>query len=477
MLTGNQILGFSNAVLTGYYDDKKPTPPCHLEWWDLCGSDHPQIAVAAPRNHAKSTAITHCLTLAATAFRMWQYVIIVSDTEEQAVEFLTDIRNEIKDNEILQDIIQFKRMVKDATTDAIVECVDGHQFRILAKGAEQKLRGRKWRGRRPDAIVCDDLENDEIVENSDRREKFRRWFFAACKQSLRDGGVIRVVGTILHEDSLLSRLIKNKTWTSRLYKAHAGFDDFSQILWKEKFPEARLRNIRQEFIEEGTPELYSQEYLNDPFDSTGNYFQRSDFIPLNRDDPGPFIYYAGVDFAISERERSDRTAFKVVRVNPSGRKAVIYSMKDRWDSLQIIEQFFDVEALYAPECFFVESDKIEKAIGPVLEQEMRLRKTYLAIEKITPSKSKRTRATPLRKEMRGRNVEWDMDADWFHDCQQEFLRFDKGVHDDDVDSTGVIFLGLNDIDDAPTHDELAEDDYDEEFGMMIRTGRDIVCGY
>lgn len=58
-------------------------------------------------------------------------------------------------------------------------CEDGHMFRIT-KGAEQKIRGLKWNNKRPDLIICDDLENDEIVLNKERRAKFKRWFYALC---------------------------------------------------------------------------------------------------------------------------------------------------------------------------------------------------------------------------------------------------------------------------------------------------------
>jgi hypothetical protein len=99
----------------------------------------------------------------------------------------------------------------------------------------------KWNGKRPGLILCDDLEEDEQVENKDRREKFQRWFYRALLPCLRKGGKVRMHGTILHEEALLARIIRGKAWKTLLFKAHRAFDDFSEILWPEQFPESRLR--------------------------------------------------------------------------------------------------------------------------------------------------------------------------------------------------------------------------------------------
>jgi hypothetical protein len=84
---------------------------------------------------------------------------------------------------------------------------DGHRFSIMAKGAEQQLRGAKWAAKRPDLIVCDDIEEDECVINKERREKFRKWFFGALLPLRSDTMDSTCGGTILHMDSILERLM------------------------------------------------------------------------------------------------------------------------------------------------------------------------------------------------------------------------------------------------------------------------------
>ena len=127
-------------MLAKKYDGTTPTPQCHLEWWELCASKDPLVAIAAPRGHGKSTAITHAYTLSAMLFRHKRFGVIVSDTETQAVNFLNDIKAELRDNEDLIELFGVKGFKKDTETDIIVELNDGYTFRLMVRGAEQRVQ-------------------------------------------------------------------------------------------------------------------------------------------------------------------------------------------------------------------------------------------------------------------------------------------------------------------------------------------------
>lgn len=76
-LTADTIKGFSQSMLQKSFDAASESPECHYEWWKLFCSKHPQVAISAPRNHAKSTALTYSYTLACVLFRERSYVLIV----------------------------------------------------------------------------------------------------------------------------------------------------------------------------------------------------------------------------------------------------------------------------------------------------------------------------------------------------------------------------------------------------------------
>ena len=476
-LTVDLIESLSGVYLSPRYDSPQPTPEFHRECWSRYCSDAPAAATAAPRNHAKSTALTHDYALAAALFRDEPYIILIGASEEMAVEHLGDIANELRENEELIKDFKIKEFITDQKTDIIVECLDGYQFRFIARGSEQKIRGRKWRGRRPGLIIFDDIEDDEQVESRDRRKKFRRWFFRACKQALRDGGKMRGHGTILHEDSLLSHLMKNREWDSRIYKAHNSFDDFSGALWPEKFPESRLRAIRQEFINEGDSAGYSQEYLNDPFDYEDAYLRKDDFLPMNEEDREcDKIVCVGVDFAVSKEDAANRSSFTVGGKDTRNFLHFIGQSVDRLNSLEIIEEFFLINSRWSPDMFFVEDGVIWKAIYPMLLSEMRVRDIYLPLKPILPVKDKKVRGRSLQKRMRAGMCRFDKDASWYPAFEAELLRFtgnSEAFLDDQFDSAALLSRGFED------YASLDEDDFkseaEEEFEHMsasLRKGGD-----
>ena len=102
-LDADTIHGFSSGLLLKNFDNPKDTPDFHHELWELVCSESPRVAVAAPRGHAKSTAVTLVFILACVLFRIKKHVLLISDTESQSVDFLGDIKKELIENEDLRE--------------------------------------------------------------------------------------------------------------------------------------------------------------------------------------------------------------------------------------------------------------------------------------------------------------------------------------------------------------------------------------
>lgn len=514
-LTAATVAGFVGSVLSNSFDGAVASPDFHKECWELCCSDHRQVAIAAPRKHAKTTAITLGYGLATLLFRQRKYMIIVSDTESQATMFLQNLRQEIADNPMIRELFDIKvneqgevDFVKDSQTDIIVPFTNGEMFRIMAKGAEQKLRGMNWNGARPDIIICDDLENDELVLNKERREKLRRWFYAALLPALSHHGIIRVVGTILHMDSLLESFMpetivntikgqnprkyykRNElkswleypwalSWESVRYRAHN--EDFSAILWPEAYDKTWFELRYADYAAQGITDLYSQEFLNQPLDEANTYFKRQDFLPITKEDHKKTLnYYITADLAISEKEKADYSVFVVAGVDENKRIHVKNVIRERLDGRDIIDTLLSLQRLYDPVAVGIEEMQISKALGPFLREEMVKQNVYLNLYPMKHmNKDKIFRSRSIQARMRAGGVKFEKEADWYQAFEDECMRFPRDKHDDQVDAFAYLGLMLDYLIEAPTVEEQEEDEYWEEYNESNSgdEGRNRLTGY
>lgn len=497
-LTADIVAGFSASLLQKNYDQAVVSPKCHYEWWEVCTGKHPKVAIAAPRRHAKSTAITLAYVLACALFRDRKYILIVSDTITQATQFLGDIKREIAENEKIRTLFNISEFEKDTEDDFIVTCGDGYQFRISAKGSEQKLRGLKWQNKRPDLIVGDDLENDEIVLNKERREKFKRWFYGALVPCLSSNGVIRIVGTILHEDSLLNNLMpstwhkdtvvttlkiysKNTkaSWLAFKYDAHS--DNFDEILWPEKYTDEWFIAEQADYRLRGLSDVYSQEYRNRPIDESVAYFKRHDFVPETQEDKKKTLnYYIAADLAISKEETADYSVFVVVGMDENRILHVRNVIRERLDSREIVDTILSLNDIYKPDVFCMEDMQVSKSIGPFLREEMLRTGKFVNIFPVKHgNKDKISRARSIQGRMRAGGVKFDKSGDWYSTFEDELVKFPRGTKDDQVDAFAYVGIMLDSFHEAPTQQEQEEEAYYEELNAsgLSDTGRSEWTGY
>jgi hypothetical protein len=170
---------------------KLATPEFHRDIYKMYQGNDERIGIGAPRSHAKST-ITDIVYLAwIICNKKAHFVLLTSDTYTQSALFLDGLKAELESNDRLKafygDLTSAKWAEGELVTNGIL---------IKAIGAGMKVRGLKYKEFRPDLIIVDDLENDELVESKERREKLERWFNGALIPCLAKGGRLIMIGTI-----------------------------------------------------------------------------------------------------------------------------------------------------------------------------------------------------------------------------------------------------------------------------------------
>ncbi len=495
MLTPDVLEGFIGSLIAPKYDEPTAIPDCHREWWKMFCSPNRLVSIAAPRDHAKTTALTQGYGLAKVLFRDSDFGFIVSDTEEQAAEFVMGIGNTIKDNDTLLSLFDIKDFEKDTNTDIIVVFKDDAKFRFLARGVGQKVRGYKWGEKRPNLILIDDLENDKNILTKEQRVRLKRWVNGALVPCRSKSGLVRAVGTIIHTDSWLASTMPRETssltvveplktynkhltngWYSALYRAHPAIGDYSKILWPDHHDSEYFRGEYARLLEDGDVDLYSAENLNSPLDETQAYFKKTDFRPFPKDLP-ILNYYASVDFAVSKLQRADYTAFGVWGIDEAGNVYLVKVVRGRFSPDESVDIIFDIEREYHPGMFFVEKGVLAQVIMPLLSKDMTKKKLYPQMEPVYAPGDKRAKARGFQKMVRSGHVYFDMEAEWYSIFEDEHLRFDRGKNDDQVDMSALIGLKYDMMLEAPTREEQQEDEWEEEYSEDAVQGKNKTTGY
>lgn len=503
-VTSDVVAGFVGSILAKNFDESTASPPFHHELWELACSESKYVAVAAPRGHAKSTAGTVSYGLSMLLFREVKHVLILSDTESQAASFVGAMKAKIADNKDLIDLFGIKtdekgevKFIKDSETEIVVEFTDGHQFRVLAKGAEQKLRGLLWRDTRPDLVLVDDLENDELVMNKDRRRKLARWFNSALLPAISRSGRVRMWGTILHQDSLLENLMpppndkatvreglktysrRRRMWHSVKYRAHD--EGMNEFLWPDRFDRDYFAPLLAEAKLKGMLDAYSQEYLNEPIDDSVAYFKMRDLQDRTEEDKKKRLaYYITIDPAISEETTADFSVFLVAGVDENRLIHVVNVIRERMDGRDLVDLVLALHRTYDPVAIGIEEVHITKAIGPFLREEMVKQNTFPSIIPMKHGgKDKIQRARSIQARIRARGVRFAKEEDWYPLLEEELIKFPRARHDDQVDALAYMGLLLDRLIEAPTDKEVEEEEYEIELAGSGYTeqGRSKVTGY
>ncbi|QAZ67041.1 phage terminase large subunit [Solidesulfovibrio carbinolicus] len=200
--------------------------------------DHPdgqRLACAAPRGEAKSTIVAMIFVLWCLLTGRKRYVILVADAFEQAAALLEAVKVELEANPRLA--MDWPEAVGLGRVWNVGVAITAGGVKLQAFGSGKRMRGLRHGPHRPDLVICDDLENDENVKSPEQRDKLQSWLQKTVLSLGEAGDTMDVilVGTVLHYDSVLARLLGNRLWRSRKFQAVIQWPDRMDLWdrWEE----------------------------------------------------------------------------------------------------------------------------------------------------------------------------------------------------------------------------------------------------
>lgn len=438
-------------------------PEFHLDLFDDFASPL-NSADAAPRGHAKTT-IGSVEIIYRIVNLISHFILPISDTYSQARDIVDNVRSELDSNNLLRWVYGDLSTDWHWTSGSFTTITD---VRVTARGSNMKVRGLKYKHWRPDYVPIDDLENDEAVVKPERREKLLNWVKRAVLPAMASkNSKIAIVGTVLHDDSLLNNALKGEKgfggWQRRKFSAlNTREDGTVYSLWPSKFPVENLVRMRDDPSYERYlgPLVFSQEMQNEAIDDRARIIKR-DWIYGSETKPNTYSLTAmeelwlaqnpagtatwvktkmkqivmAVDPAISEKTTADYFAMVVIGIDEKGEIWILDIFRDRIADIdEQVRKIIEFAAAWKPDRIKVESVAYQAGLARQVQRIAAEQRTHLPIFKVVPDKDKFRRAVIHSANFAGNLVHVRTDHPLSDAFIQELLDFPMAEHDDMFDA-------------------------------------------
>ena len=195
-----------------------------------------------PRGHAKSTHMDVFvpLWLMFQEKRLISFMVVVNKSEDGAARLLGDIQAELTSNQrIIADYGEQRS--SQSWTEGEFKTSGGVKF--LAVGRGQSPRGLRDREARPDYIVIDDLDDDELCRNEKRVHDITDWVKEALFGALDVGrGRFLMVGNLISKNSVLYNIAHT---SGVVLSKVTALDKQGNPTWADKWTREEADNYRQ----------------------------------------------------------------------------------------------------------------------------------------------------------------------------------------------------------------------------------------
>jgi len=265
-MTAHEQIRFAKLIAPTIFKNK--TPAFHVNVLDFLNIKHDLKAVVMFRGSGKSTLLNkiHCINR--IYFEREPFTIIVSENAKKAQSFLRDIKRMIARMSEAGYDIRRGSIWNDNTIEIFT---GGKMCQISTFGSGEDPRGYVSDNNRPTFIIADDIESRESVKSDKQREKLEEWFFQDLLPAMDPEGELLIVGTIMHEEQLLSKILKDEDFMHIVY---ACYDENGESRWKSRFPKAKLEKIRRRYERLGLINAFYNEYLCVPQNEKTKLFKR-----------------------------------------------------------------------------------------------------------------------------------------------------------------------------------------------------------
>ncbi|RLB11706.1 MAG: hypothetical protein DRG27_00610 [Deltaproteobacteria bacterium] len=382
---------------------RKPSAEFHYAVNDFMDKNPERLAVAIARGFGKSTSFTFGQVMRRICYREEKVILVLASNEDLAKALISSVKYEINHNKRIQKLfnISIPPGWKNSAEEIHIKTGEGADDFIALKalGYGQNVRGINVRNWRPTLIILDDYTSTEKARTSELvRKQIEETIDYAVKYALDpEFGKLWVIGTIVHEEDVLQKMIEDPEVPSFFFPA---LDENDKSLWEEYHPTKKLLKERAKAMEKKSKykafllEKMLQPTATDltPFSSLELKFY--DTNEWTKDFKRKMRTYISIDYAPSTSERGDYSVVSCVGLGEDGKRYVLamdyikenflYSESGAVDKVsKIIESVFLFNAKFGARKVIVETRQGGNLIAEKIKIEMYNRKIWLEVIPIT----------------------------------------------------------------------------------------------
>ncbi len=281
-----------------------------------------------PRKAAKTTWALLILPLWAMAYRHRRYIVFYSDTEGQAGQHLRSLKLEFDDNDRLRRdfpaLCSPMRSGGRAIRDTAQSYLAANDTMIEAKGMNSATLGAKFRERRPDALLLDEIQPVEGKYSAEVKERRLRDMREGIFET-NDEAVVQLTGTTVMAGCIVHDCTQGVGWVAaeNMHVHHTRGIESDPLTgeerscWPQRWPLEELRAKRAR-----NPRSYAKNYENAPVSAEGTFW-RSEHITYSDLSGSLTDRVLVIDPAAKSKKKNDETGIGVLGFSRDLQRVVV----------------------------------------------------------------------------------------------------------------------------------------------------------
>jgi len=424
-----------------------PFAPFHYEMFkdlkDLEAGKYREIAWVMFRESAK-TSIAKAFIVWCIVFTKRRYINTDSFDKENSERILFDVVTTLQLNKRLVadygQLYNAKRNKDETTIKRVSNFVTNNGVRVEAHSTQESVRGRIHKDQRPDFFILDDIETNKTRDSKAYTEQVMK-HISELLAGLAPNAWVIYLGNYITEAGSIQSLIDRaqEDHKLKLRMVPVMLED-STPTWDQKYAitDEIAELTGKVSIEDKKRQLgsvtFAAEMMNQPIDDETTEFKKEfqTFIPNDTVMKRQTRCFISIDTAVSEKASADFTGITVNFVDVDNHWN-LKAWKVKCNPRELIDLLFTMYHTHKPEKIGIEKTIYLQAIKPFLDEEMRVRNTFMPIVELQHnSTAKETRIRGLIARYETKSIVFIENE--CNDLLDEMRTFPRGLHDDVLDS-------------------------------------------